>query len=89
MAQRQPTRLKCTVYLSIGSYTTKKGPGQEEWGGGRCFVPGNNYGTVKPVLSDHCLGQKKSGLSIYRDGLLIEVKMYCKGTIGTRPSGRL
>ena len=40
--------------------------------------------TVKPVLSDHAWA-KKSGLN--RGGLLIEVKMHCKATIGTRRSG--
>ena len=40
--------------------------------------------TVKPVLSDHAWAKKKWSLN--RGGLLIEVKMHCKATIGTRPS---
>ena len=37
--------------------------------------------TVKPVLSDHAWAKKKWSLN--RGGLLIEVKMHCKATIGT------
>ena len=40
--------------------------------------------TVKYVLSDHAWAKKKWSLN--RGGLLIEVKMHCKVTIGT-PSG--
>ena len=36
--------------------------------------------TVTPVLSDHASAKKKS---LNRGGLLIEVKMHCKATIGT------
>ena len=39
--------------------------------------------TVKPVLSDHAWAKKKWSLN--RGGLLIEVRMHCKATIGTRP----
>ena len=41
--------------------------------------------TVKPVLSDHAWAKKKWSLN--RGGLLIEVKIHCKATIGTRLSG--
>ena len=43
---------------------------------------------VKPVLSDHASAWAKKKWSLNRGGLLIEVKMHCKATIGTRPSGR-
>ena len=41
--------------------------------------------TVKPVLSDHAWAKKKWSLN--RGGLLIEVQMHSKASIGTRPSG--
>ena len=41
----------------------------------------NISATVKPVLSDHAWAPKKWSLN--RGGLLIEVKMYCKASIGT------
>ena len=40
--------------------------------------------TVKPVLSDHAWAKKKWSLN--RGGLLIEVKMHCKATIGAQLS---
>ena len=45
----------------------------------------SNSGTVKPVLSDHAWAKKKWSLN--RGGLLIQVKMHGKATIGTRSSG--
>ena len=53
-----------------------------------CSTP-VDLSTVKPVhvLSDHAWAKKEWSLN--RGGLLIEVKMHCKATIGTRPRGPL
>ena len=41
-----------------------------------------SFSTVKPVLSGHAWAK-----TLNRGGVLIEVKMHGKATIGTRPSG--